>query len=489
MTQWIGVLYMATLAGLALYAMHITALLLLYLKHRRDPGPVPPNLAEAACPMVTIQIPLRNEPSVARRVLAAAVAQRWPQDKLEIQLLDDSDDETPALLRAEVTRYRARGFDVTLLHRARPTGYKAGALAEGLRHAQGECIAIFDADFCPDPDFLQHTVPHLVADPALGWVQARWGHLNADYSAVTRAQALALDAHFVIEQTARHRAGLLLNFNGTAGVWRRQAIAEAGGWQSDTVAEDLDLSYRAQLAGWRGRYLPDVVALAELPPLVTAFKQQQYRWAKGAMQCLRKLAGPILRSPRLKPHQKALALLHLSGYLPQPLFLLLTLLAVPMALFPPRVPPLAASLGAITMILPLFYFTAQIATYRDWPRRVLYYPVLMLLGIGISWSTTLALLDGAFHWGGEFVRTPKYRLDRHRGAFPLASPYRFRLNALLIGEVFLGMYALIALALAHQLPGDSVTPISLIALGGIAWVIGSPLYHSARQRANQKGTR
>lgn len=488
MTQWISGLYVVTLAGLALYALHFAVLMLLYLKHRRDPVTLPPSIPEADLPAVTVQLPLRNEPAVALRALHAAAALRWPGDRLQIQALDDSDDETTALLHAEIARYRAAGVAVTLLHRERATGYKAGALAEGLRSASGEYIAIFDADFCPPPDFLLRTVPHLVGDPALGWVQARWGHLNVEYSAVTRAQAIALDAYFIIEQTARCRAGLPMNFNGTAGVWRRQAIEEAGGWQSDTVAEDLDLSYRAQLAGWKPGYLPDVVAPAELPPLVTAFKQQQYRWAKGTLQCLRKLSGLILRSPHFRPHQKVMALLHISGYGSQSLLLLLILLTVPLALWSPHVPTLAAAFGALTLIPHLFYIGGQIALYRDWPRRVLAYPALMFLGIGIAWSTTLALLDGARHWGGEFVRTPKYRLGPRRGGGRVVSPYRLELNVLLAGEFLIGLYAMLAVILTTRRPDATLAPISLLAFGGAVWVVGSSLYQHACQ-IKQKGTR
>jgi cellulose synthase/poly-beta-1,6-N-acetylglucosamine synthase-like glycosyltransferase len=350
-------------------------------------------------------------------------------------------------------------------------------MAAGLRVAMGDFIAIFDADFCPPADFLRRTVPYFLADPGLGMVQARWGHLNAEYSPVTRAQALVLDAHFTVEHIARNRSGLWMNFNGTAGVWRRRAIEDAGGWQSDTIAEDLDLSYRAQLAGWRALYLPDVVAPAEIPPLVSAFKQQQYRWAKGAAQTLRKLAGPILRAPTLKPHQKAMALLHLSGYFTQPLFLALLLLSLPMVLYSPRLPALAAFLGSVSAIPPLLYLLGQIKLYRDWPRRILAYPVLMLLGIAISWSTTLALLDGMRHWGGTFVRTPKFCLRGDSGTWRDAR-YHLTIDRALAGEVFIILYALTTLGLAltlergHAALASKLLPLVLIYLGGELLMVG-----------------
>jgi cellulose synthase/poly-beta-1,6-N-acetylglucosamine synthase-like glycosyltransferase len=292
----LGYLYTAVLAGLSIYALHVLLLIALYLRHRNEPQPDTPALDTDNYPMVTVQIPLRNEQYVVQRVLQAVANFDWPQDRLEIQVLDDSDDQTTELAQEIVQTLRQQGLNIYVLHRQQAQGHKAGALAAGLRRARGEFIAIFDADFCPESDFLKRTIPHFEHDANIGMIQARWGHLNAEYSAITRAQALLMDAHFTVEHIARNRSGLLMNFNGTAGVWRREAIVDAGGWQSNTVAEDLDLSYRAQLRGWKARYLPDVVAPAELPPLVAAFKQQQYRWAKGATQVLRKLAGPILRS-------------------------------------------------------------------------------------------------------------------------------------------------------------------------------------------------
>ncbi len=485
-SQVVGYLYAAILVGLAFYAVHIVTLIILYLLHRREPSPTTPQLPETALPIVTVQIPLRNERYVARRVLAAVAAFDWPRERLEIQVLDDSNDDTTTLLQAEVERLQAEGYDIHLLHRDRPTGYKAGALAAGLQQARGEYVAIFDADFAPAPDFLRRTVPYLVADPKLGFVQGRWGHLNAEYSLVTRAQALALDAHFTVEHIARNRSGLFMNFNGTAGVWRRRAIEEAGGWQHDTVAEDLDLSYRAQLAGWQVLYLPDVVAPAELPPLVAAFRQQQYRWAKGTTQVLRKLSGAIVRSPRLKPTQKIMALLHLSGYLTQPLILTLVLLSAPMALYNPRVPILIAALGTLTMLPPLLYIIGQAALHRDWPRRILVYPFLMALGIGISWNTTLGVLDGLLHWGGEFKRTPKFELRGRQGDWR-NTRYRIRLDRALPGEIVLSLYILIALAFMGELKQVALMPFSIIALSGLTLVLWDTVRQQSRKLGNKNG--
>jgi cellulose synthase/poly-beta-1,6-N-acetylglucosamine synthase-like glycosyltransferase len=467
LTQIVKGLYTAVLAGLAVYALHVLVLIVLYLKHRHDAVPPLPLLDEADLPVVTVQIPLRNERHVAQQVLRAVAALDWPRDRLYIQVLDDSDDETTAIVVAEALRLRQAGAWIDVLHRDDPVGYKAGALIEGNRRAYGDFIALFDADFCPAPDFLRQTVPHLVGDPTLGMVQARWTHLNADYSIITRIQALALDAHFSVEHLARNRSGLLMNFNGAAGVWRRAAILDAGGWQTDTVTEDLDLSYRAQLAGWGVRYLPDVVAPAELPPLVSALKVQQIRWAKGASQCLRKLAGPLVRSRRLSWAQKVMALLHLSGYTNQPLILCMMLLTLPVIWTNPDFSGLVVWLGALASIPPLLYVLGQMRFYRDWWRRVLVYPVLMLFWAGFSWSITLAVVEGLVRWGGDFIRTPKFRIRGRAGSWR-ASAYRPHLDATWVGELVIGGYVALAIWLAIRMGHGDLLPLALVyALGEI----------------------
>lgn len=475
----LGYLYTAVLAGLSIYALHVLLLIVLYLRHRNEPQPDTPALDTDNYPMVTVQIPLRNEQYVVQRVLQAVANFDWPQDRLEIQVLDDSDDQTTELAQEIVQTLRQQGVNIYVLHRQQAQGHKAGALAAGLRRARGEFIAIFDADFCPESDFLKRTIPHFEHDANIGMIQARWGHLNAEYSAITRAQALLMDAHFTVEHIARNRSGLLMNFNGTAGVWRREAIVDAGGWQSDTVAEDLDLSYRAQLRGWKARYLPDVVAPAELPPLVAAFKQQQYRWAKGATQVLRKLAGPILRSERLSWTQKVMALLHLSGYMTQPLFLLLLLLMLPMVLFSPPLPSTTAVLGTVITIPPLLYIIGQASLYRDWPRRILAYPITMLMGMGIAFSTTMAIADGLLNWGGAFRRTPKFQLKKRQGNWR-QSAYRLGSDITTLGEITLGLYAAIALQQTFAHRHLDLLPLIATYLGAeTLMVAGTVIQHYA----------
>ena len=289
----LSVVYLVAALAVAFYGANALLLAALYLRRRRDSAPHAPR--PETWPSVTVQLPIYNEFYVVERLIDAVARLDYPREQLQIQVLDDSTDETTRLARARVEFHRARGLDIQLQHRQDRRGFKAGALTQGLETASGEFIAIFDADFLPPADFLRRTVPHLVDQPGLAFVQTRWGYLNDRYSALTRAQTIALDGHFVVEHLGRNRNGLLMNFNGTAGIWRRQAIETAGGWQADTLIEDVDLSFRAQLAGWQALYLPDVESPAELPPQTAAFKRQQARWATGQAQCLVKLTGPLLR--------------------------------------------------------------------------------------------------------------------------------------------------------------------------------------------------
>lgn len=467
MAGLVSAFYTAALAGLALYAVHILVLIALYLRHRRETGPTLPVVEEGDLPSVTVQIPLRNEQHVAHRIIRAAGAFDWPADRLEIQILDDSDDATVSVVDLEAVRLREKGVRVEVLRRATPLGHKAGALAAGTGAAVGDYLAVFDADFYPAPDFLRRTVPYFSADPALGMVQARWAHLNTDYSLMTRIQALVLDAHFSVDHIARGHSRLLTNFNGAAGVWRKAAITDAGGWQADTLTEDLDLSYRAQLCGWRALYLPEVVVPAELPPLVTAFKAQQERWAKGAFQCFRKLVGPILKSRRLRWYQKVMGLLHLSGYANQPLLLGMILLTLPMVLTNPTFADATVWLGTLVSIPSLLYVLGQVHFYRDWARRILAYPALVLLWMGLAWSLTLAVFSGLLQWGGTFVRTPKFEITNRTGDWR-HSAYHPRVSATWVGELLLGVYVCVAIWYAVRLGHGHLIPLAAgYALGQV----------------------
>jgi hypothetical protein len=366
------------------------------------------------------------------------------------------------------------GMNIILHHRKDRSGYKAGALAAAVRKAEGDLIAVFDADFLPAQDFLRRMVPYLAADPKLGMVQARWEHLNADYNLLTRSQALMLDGHFVVEQTARSRSGLLFNFNGSGGIWCKACILDSGGWQSDTLAEDLDLSYRAQLKGWRIAYVPDVVIPGELPAQSAAFKQQQYRWTRGGTQVLRKFSSWLLTNKRLTLKQRLMAFLQLSGNLSYPLILIALISSLPIAfehgLGLPYLPWLTlAGLGG-----PILVSLSQAATYRNWLQRLAHLPVLLLLRMGLSFNNARAVIDGFRRQAGVFERTPKYHLETRQDSWQ-RNKYRLHLDFDILAEVALAIYSAVALNYAIRdfpplAPALSMFTLGFIFTGMTGWI-------------------
>jgi cellulose synthase/poly-beta-1,6-N-acetylglucosamine synthase-like glycosyltransferase len=434
------VLYFAVLTTLAIFGIHRYRMVYLYFRNREVAAA--PRAAFERLPRVTVQLPLYNELYVVERLIDSVSRIEYPRELLEIQVLDDSTDETASRARARVAFHRERGIDIQYLRRPDRTGFKAGALAFGLAGARGEILAIFDADFVPEPDFLERTVHHFT-DPEVGMVQARWGHINDGYSLLTRIQAVLLDAHFVLEHGGRSRSGAFFNFNGTAGLWRREAIEKAGGWQHDTLTEDMDLSYRAQLAGYRFVFLPEVVAPAEIPVSMAAFKSQQQRWAKGSIETARKLLPRILASP-LPLRVKVEALFHLTANLAYPLMALLSLLMFPamqvrfdmgfseMLLL--DVPLFLAATASVTS----FYVVSQRELYPDWRRRLTVLPMLLALGIGMCLSNGRAVMEALFGRDSEFVRTPKYRIESVRDGWK-RKRYRGRSGPLPWLEVALGL--------------------------------------------------
>ena len=406
------VAHLVALVGLFLYGVNAYVMVAVHWWRRRRAEATPPPAPPAVWPAVTVQLPLYNERYVARRLLEAVSRLDYPGDRLEIQVLDDSTDDTTAVVAAAVADLRGRGLDVTHLHRRERTGFKAGALAAGLARARGGFVAIFDADFVPPHDFLRQTIPHF-ADPRVAVVQARWGHLNREFSLLTVAQALGIDGHFGVEQPARCWGSLLLNFNGTAGVWRRAAIEDAGGWAHDTLTEDLDLSYRAQLRGWRIVYRPDVVCPAELPVLITGFKSQQRRWAKGSIQTALKLLPAVLRS-HLPLWTKYQASIHLTYYMIHPLMLIVVLLSVPLlGLQRPWLSACALVLVSLMVGVATFgpgsmLVYAQRVLDPAWWRHAWRLPTIMVIGVGVAWSTSWAVLGAFVRRDREFVRTPKF---------------------------------------------------------------------------------
>ncbi len=364
-------------------------------------------------PIVTTQIPLFNEINVAERVIRAVAEIEYPKDRHEIQVLDDSNDETCVIVDQVAAELREQGHKVEVFRRDDRVGYKAGALEAGMQICKGEYIAIFDSDFIPPKDFLRRALPHLWADSNCALVQARWDHINAKQSWLTRAQAMGIDGHFVVEQTARNRNGLFMNFCGTAGVWRREAIEDAGGWQHDTVTEDLDLSYRAQLKGWSFHYLPSLLVPAELPPSYSAFKSQQYRWAKGTMQTARKMLPAVWGAP-ISTFKKLQATVHLTHYSLHLQMAVLALLVLPLMLSFREGIALYKSVVFLALLIPaalgpsLGYAVCQYYGHpEDWKLRLIRLPFLLVVGFGICLSNAKAVIEGLFGNDHTFVRTPK----------------------------------------------------------------------------------
>lgn len=411
--------YLSVLIGLSGYGLHRYFIVYLFLKNRKR---APQPLAQfAQLPVVTVQLPLFNEIYVVERLLKSVSELDYPRELLQIQVLDDSTDETRALAASCVLGLAQRGFDVELIHRSDRAGYKAGALEAGLATARGDFVCILDADFVPQPELLRSTV-HFFTDPKVGMIQTRWGHINRGYSLLTRVQAMFLDGHLLLEQVARSRSGRFFNFNGTAGLWRKSCIAGSGGWQHDTLTEDLDLSYRAQLAGWKFVFLTDVVTPAELPVDMNGFKSQQHRWTKGSIQTCKKLLPRIWRSG-LPLRIKAEATAHLTSNFA---YLLLACLCV--LLHPSAGGPQSGWLRLFLFDLPIFlaasvsvavfYICAQRELHpRTWMQEILLLPALIALGVGLSINNARAVLEAVCNHQSEFKRTPKYGIERKSQAW------------------------------------------------------------------------
>ena len=441
-------------------------------------------------PVVTTQLPIYNEANVVERLVESVCNFDYPPGKHEIQLLDDSTDHTREIAAEVVERLRLEGHDVQHLCRDDRSGYKAGALAEGLEVARGELVAVFDADFVPEPDFLRKTVPYLAADPEVGFVQTRWGHRNRGFSLLTRAQSIGIDGHFAVEQSARCWNGLFLNFNGTAGVWRVKAIRGAGGWKADTLTEDLDLSYRAQLAGWLPRYLFEVVAPAEVPTDINALKTQQHRWAKGSIQTAVKLLPTILRRKDVGLFKKLQAFLHLTHYGIHPVMVTMAVLVLPILFLGQKwmEPTLMVGLLAgilLTMMAPnvMYLFSQQIA-HGSWRRAARTLPALMVLGVGLAVNNSRAVLEGLFGGGQtEFVRTPKLGDAAERapssGGAGRRAPRRWYhqpLGRLFLLEIALGLWSVAAFVKYLSLMKFIVGPLLLLnalgytSVGVLSWL-------------------
>jgi cellulose synthase/poly-beta-1,6-N-acetylglucosamine synthase-like glycosyltransferase len=463
--------YFVVLGILALYGMHRYWLVYDYFKYRRNVPGTPPEPAD--WPKVTIQLPIFNERYVIERLVDAAVAFDYPRDKLEIQVLDDSTDETREITHAIVERYRTLGVPIVHLHRTNRIGFKAGALAAGLEQASGEYVAIFDADFQPPPDFLRRTLPYMIADSKVGMVQTRWTYLNRHYSALTEIEAILLDGHFVIEHGARSRRGIFFNFNGTAGVWRRSTIDDAGGWEHDTLTEDTDLSYRAQIRGWKFLYLPQIECPSELPVEMNAFKVQQARWAKGLMQTAKKTLPRVMHSDA-SPRIKTEAFLHLTANISYPLMVALSLILLPAMVvrfyqgwFQMLLIDLPLFLAA-TWSVSSFYLVAQHELYpKNWKRALLYLPFVMAVGIGLSVRNSKAVIEALIGKKSEFARTPKYRIEgKQKSATAVKKAYRRKAGWSPYIEIALGLYFIGTVAYAIQNQNFFTLPFLLLFVWG-----------------------
>ena len=475
-------LYLIALTVLGIYGAHRGALLMLYLKHRKNVPTPKGKFEDADLPTITIQLPVFNELYVVERLVDGVALIDYPKDKLHIQLLDDSTDETVKIARAKVDDLCEQGFDAEYIHREDRTGYKAGALEHGLKTAKGELVMVFDADFVPSVSIIRKLI-HFFTDEKVGMVQARWGHLNRDYSVLTQCQSMMLDGHFIIEHIARNRSGRFFNFNGTAGIWRKATIEDAGGWQHDTVTEDMDLSFRAQLKGWEFIYVQDAIAPAELPCEMNSFKTQQFRWAKGSAQTTKKLLGTVLRAD-IPFKVKVEVVFHLTNNFAYLFLVLLAALQLPNMLLRRHmdnpelllldVPLFASTCGSICV----FYLVTHRALYDNLWDAVKRLPLMMALGIGLSINNARAVIEGLFGNDLEFVRTPKHGImeesdqwkkKKYKATFPVHS----------LVEIGFGLYFVATIVLAVITGSWISIPFLVLFMIGFLYV-GSLILYQAR---------
>jgi len=489
--QWPTILwlccYTIVAGGLSAFGIHRWFMVWLFWKHYRNP-PQPRGRFEKL-PFVTVQLPIYNERLVVSRLVKAVSELDYPRELLEVQILDDSTDETQQICRDEAERLQADGFHVTLLHRTDRSGFKAGALENGMAQAKGEFIFILDADFVPGPGVL-HEMVHFFTDEKIGMIQTRWGHLNRDYSILTKAQALFLDGHLVVEQVARSRSGRFFNFNGTAGMWRKQTIIDAGGWQHDTLTEDLDLSYRAQMKGWKFIFLKDVISPAELPVDVNGFKSQQFRWTKGSIQTCRKILGPVWRS-HIPLLLKIEATIHLGANYAYFLLFIMFFLVVPGAgsEFQAKgrfwffdLPILICTTGSVGA----FYLSSQLAAYpkTGW-KNIVYLPVLLALGIGMSLSNGKGVIEAMIGKESAFIRTPKYGIEK-KGQLWQRAAGRPAKKSLLLLEILLAMYftGLVIYGILNNY--WSSLPFLLMFMMGFWYVVAGSLPQLVQNRSSSE---
>jgi cellulose synthase/poly-beta-1,6-N-acetylglucosamine synthase-like glycosyltransferase len=435
--------------------------------------------------VVTIQLPLYNEMYVAERLINSVCEIDYPKDKLEIQVLDDSTDETTRIVGEVVAQKELQGFDIRHIRRGSREGFKAGALKVGLQTARGEYIAIFDADFIPHKDFLKKTLPFF-ADDKIGMVQTRWEHINGDYSMLTRAQALALDGHFVIEQTVRNKAGFFINFNGTGGIWKKKCIEDAGNWQEDTLTEDLDLSYRAQLNGWKFIFLKDFTSPAELPSEINALKNQQFRWTKGAIETAKKILPSVWKS-NVPLRVKLQATFHLSNNLVFPFILIVAILNVPLIFIknsgPYEVYFAILSLFILAFISSfLFYLFSQKDIRTDWRKKIVMFPIFMAGSMGFAVNNSRAVIEGLLNRKSEFVRTPKFKVVGNGDSWIGKKYLNTKLGLSVIVELIMALYCLVGIVSSIYFAEIAALPFQILFFTGFSFVAFTSIKHALVKR-------
>ncbi len=483
MDNFVLITYFFSLSVLFLFGSHTLIMVYYYRKFRNvNPEPIDRKVPDVK---VTIQLPLFNEQYVVERLIDYVCQIEYPKEKLDIQVLDDSTDETIEIVAKAVAAKKALGFDIHHIRRSSREGYKAGALKEGLITAKGEFVAIFDADFMPQKDFLLQTMPYF-NDEKIGMVQTRWEHLNSEYSILTKTQALSLDGHFVIEQNVRNKAGFFINFNGTGGVWRKQCIYDAGNWHADTLTEDLDLSYRAQLKGWKFIFLRDITSPAELPAEMNALKAQQFRWTKGAVETAKKIMPMVWKSD-LPLKVKLLSSFHLCANMVFPFTLIAAIFNVPL-IFVKNSGSHELYFGLMSVFVLafigsfLFYLYSQKDIREDWRKKILLFPLFMAGSMGFAVNNSRAVIEGLFSWKSEFVRTPKFQVVADTDSWTEKKYRQKKLDVTVYIEVVMAVYCFIGICSSIYLMEISSLPFQLLFFLGFSFVAFTSIRHASSKR-------
>lgn len=479
MDQVILIGYFVSLSILFVFGLHGFVMIFYHRKYGHN-NPVPKKVFDEE-PMVTIQLPLYNEMYVIERLINSVCEIEYPKDKMEIQVLDDSTDETTAIVAKIVEQKKQQGFDISHIRRGTREGYKAGALKEGMKIAKGEYIAIFDADFIPNKEFLKKTLSFF-NDDKIGMVQTRWEHLNGDYSIITKAQALALDGHFVIEQSVRNKSGFFINFNGTGGIWRKSCIEEAGNWHADTLTEDLDLSYRAQLMGWRFVFLKDFTSPAELPSEINALKSQQFRWTKGAVETAKKIL-PLVWKSDVPLRVKLQSTFHLTNNLVFPFILLAAILNVPLIFVKNsgshEIYFAIMSIFVLAFISSfLFYLYSQKDIRADWRKKIVLFPLFMAGSMGLSVNNSRAVFEGLMNRKSEFVRTPKFKQESEKDSWAGNKYLNRKLGFSVIVEAILAVYCFIGVVSSIYFLELTSIPFQLLFFLGFSFIAYTSIKHA-----------